>query len=193
MEFFKDVQALAFPTINDWRVWLEQNGKTTKALFVILYNKNSGVQSITYSESVDHALCYGWIDSVAYKRDAISRYQYYCPRKPKSNWSRVNKEKVEVLTAAGLMRPPGQEMIDLARRTGTWDALNDVENLVIPKYMDKLLTQNPVAAQQWEGFSRSIKRGILEWIYNAKKEETKNDRIEKTVNLAAEGKKALGM
>ncbi|MBK7805947.1 MAG: YdeI/OmpD-associated family protein [Saprospiraceae bacterium] len=173
-----------------WRKWLEDHGENTSSVFLLIYKKNCGVPSITYDEAVNVALCFGWVDSKINKRDEISWYQYFAKRNPKSNWSRINKLKVEQLIANGLMSKNGLEMVRLAKELGTWSALDDVENLIMPEEMKTMMNHNTAALQNWEKFPRSVKRGILEWIYNAKKMETKMERIEKTVLLAAENKRA---
>ncbi|MEM7550990.1 MAG: YdeI/OmpD-associated family protein [Bacteroidota bacterium] len=145
---------------------------------------------MTYDEAVDEALCFGWVDSKPNKRDYESYYQFFSPRNPKSNWSRVNKEKVERLLSENRMAPSGLKMVEKAKENGSWDALNDVENLIPPKEMEKLLKQNPKAENHWNAFPKSVKRGILEWIFNAKRQETKMKRIEETVRLAKDNKRA---
>ncbi|MEL7160471.1 MAG: hypothetical protein AAFN92_06920, partial [Bacteroidota bacterium] len=126
-----------FPTYQassaaDWRRYLAENHDQLANTWLILYKKDSGVPSLTYEEARDEALCYGWIDSKPNKRDADSYYLFFARRKPKSNWSRVNKERIAALEAAGKLAAPGQEMIAEAKRRGTWDALNEVEDLIVP-------------------------------------------------------------
>ena len=190
METFKNYPVYYAEDTLSWRKWLEDHGGNISSVFLILYKKSCGVPSITYDEAVNVALCYGWVDSKINKRDEISWYQYFAKRNPKSNWSRINKLKVEQLISNGLMTKNGLEMIRLAEETGTWTALDDVENLIMPEEMKTMMNHNTVALQYWEKFPKSVKRGILEWICNAKKIETKMARIEKTVLLAAENKRA---
>lgn len=104
-----------------WRDWLTQNSHTKTEICLILFNKGSEVPSVNYAESVEEALCFGWIDSRTNKRDAESRYQRFSPRKPKSNWSQSNRDRVEKLLQQGLMTDAGQKMIDIAREKGTWE------------------------------------------------------------------------
>ena len=139
---------------------------------------------------MDEALCFGWIDSKPNKRDEESYYQFFSKRNVKSNWSKVNKDKVSKLIKEGLMHSFGLKMIELAKKSGTWNALDEVESLKIPKDLDDLFQNNTIAFQNWEAFPPSSKRGILEWILNAKKIETRQKRIEETVNLAAENIRA---
>ncbi len=169
---------------------MEKNHQSEKSVWLIIYNKNSGIKSCKYEEAVEEAICFGWIDSIAKKRDAESCYQYFSIRKPKSNWSKANRERVAKLTELGLIKESGQKMIDLAKQTGTWEALVDVQNLVIPDDLQELLNKNKKALNNFLAFSPSSRRGILEWILNAKKAETRLKRIEETVQLAADNIKA---
>ncbi|MEY2902881.1 MAG: hypothetical protein RLY89_1987 [Bacteroidota bacterium] len=169
---------------------MEKNHQSEKSVWLIIYNKKSATSSCKYEEAVEEALCFGWIDSIAKKRDAESSFQYFSIRKPKSNWSKSNRERVEKLTALGLITERGQKMIDLAKQTGTWEALVDVQNLVIPDDLQLLLNKNKKALNYFLAFSPSSRRGILEWILNAKKAETRLKRIEETVKLAADNIKA---
>ncbi len=169
---------------------MEKNHQSEKSVWLIIYNKKSTTSSCKYEEAVEEALCFGWIDSIAKKRDAESSYQYFSVRKPKSNWSKSNRDRVEKLTTLGLITERGQKMIDLAKQTGTWEALVDVQNLVIPEDLQLLLNKNKKALNYFLAFSPSSRRGILEWILNAKKAETRLKRIEETVKLAADNIKA---
>jgi uncharacterized protein YdeI (YjbR/CyaY-like superfamily) len=173
-----------------FRAWLEEHHTNETSLWLVIFKKDSGVPSITYDEGVDEALCFGWIDSSISKRDEASFYQYFARRKPKSNWSRVNKEKVARLTEQGLMRPAGQAMIDLAKHTGTWTALDDVENIVIPSDLQAALELIPRAHEYFMAFPRSAKRGILEWLMNAKTEATRSKRIAEIVSQAEQNERA---
>jgi uncharacterized protein YdeI (YjbR/CyaY-like superfamily) len=173
-----------------WRQWLTDNHADSPGVWLIFFKKDSGKSSVSYDEAVEEALCFGWIDSLPNKIDEQSYKQLYSPRKPKSNWSKLNKERVEKLTAAGLIQPAGLAKIEWAKQNGTWDALNEVEQLIVPADMQKALDDNPTALGHWENFSRSVRRGILEWILNAKREETRANRIEETVRLAAQNIKA---
>jgi uncharacterized protein YdeI (YjbR/CyaY-like superfamily) len=190
MEQKDDIQSVGAGTRAEWRQWLEQNHQSQKAVWLIIYKKESGIPSVYYPEAVDEALCFGWIDSKAIKRDAQSVYQYFARRNPKSNWSGVNKEKVARLIAQGLMTPAGSQMIEIAKQTGTWTALDGVEQLQIPADLEALFRENKAAYENWNQFPRSARRGILEWILNAKRPETRQKRIEETVALAAVNKKA---
>jgi uncharacterized protein YdeI (YjbR/CyaY-like superfamily) len=127
---------------------------------------------------------------VSNSRNEESSYLYFAKRKPKSNWSKANKDRVEKLTKLGLIMPAGQAMIDLAKQTGTWTALEVVDQLTIPPDMQKLFDKNKTAEKNFLAFPASTRRGILEWILNAKRSETRQKRIEETVTLAAQNIRA---
>ncbi|MGB3548793.1 MAG: YdeI/OmpD-associated family protein [Saprospiraceae bacterium] len=172
------------PSQAAWREWLVENHATEKSVWLIIYKMDSGVESVYYDAAVDTALCFGWVDSSIRKRDGESYLQYFSARNPKSNWSRVNKEKIARLQAEGRLEPAGEEMVRIARNTGTWDALNNVEDGVIPDDLGAELAKYPAARAHFKAFPRSVKRGILEWILNAKREPTRAKRIAETARLA---------
>ncbi len=190
MEIYNGIHSFHAKTKKDWRKWLEENHQSEKSVWLIIYKKESGTPSIYYPEAVEEALCFGWIDSKANKRDNSSYYQFFTKRKPKSNWSKINKEKVEKLIAQGLMQSAGFNMIEIAKQNGRWAALDEVENISIPKDLQELFSKNKTAYDNWDKFPRSSKRGILEWIMNAKKADTRQKRIEETVALAEKNVKA---
>jgi uncharacterized protein YdeI (YjbR/CyaY-like superfamily) len=168
----------------EWRDWLQENHLNKESVWLIIYKKESNIPSVYYSEAVDEALCFGWIDSLANKRDDKSYYQFFSKRKLKSNWSKVNKLKVEQLLKENKMMPQGMKMVEYAKESGTWDALNKVDELLTPDEMKELFLKNEKAKINFENFPVSVKKGILEWIYNAKQDSTRLKRITETVFLA---------
>ena len=174
------------PSRADWRAWLEQHHQQEKSVWLIIYRKESATPSVYY----DEALCFGWVDSKRNKRDEESYFQFFSRRNPKSNWSRVNKQKVATLIEAGRVAEPGYEMVRLAQESGTWTALDEVENLLVSEDLQAALDQYEHAAQHFVKFPRSVKRGILEWIFNAKRSETRQKRIEETARLADQNLRA---
>ncbi len=184
METYNNVQTFHANSRKEWREWLEKNHQLEKSVWLIIYKKNSGEPSVYYPEAVDEALCFGWVDSKPNKRDENSYYQFFSKRNSKSNWSRLNKAKVAKLIEQGLMQPAGLEMIKIAKQNGTWTALDEVENLILPDDLQELFSNNKTAFQNWGKFPPSSKKGILEWILNAKKPETRQKRIEETITLA---------
>ena len=174
----------------EWRAWLEAKHASEKSVWLIIYRKHSDTPSVYYDEAVDEALCFGWIDSKPNKRDGESYFQFFSKRNPKSNWSKVNKDKVERLQMAGKLAPAGLAMIEQAKTSGTWNALDAVEAGIVPPDLQAALDANSTAKQYFEAFPRSSKRGILEWILNAKRPETRAKRIATTVEMAAENLRA---
>jgi uncharacterized protein YdeI (YjbR/CyaY-like superfamily) len=174
----------------EWRQWLQENHATAQGVWLIYFKKGSGKTRVEYAEAVEEALCFGWIDSVVKPIDEFSYKQLITPRKPKSNWSKLNKERVERLIETGLMTEAGFKTIEIAKQKGTWNALDEVELLLVPADLQAGFDNNPLAFQNWEAFSRSARRGILEWLLNAKRPETRAKRIEEIVSLAAKNIKA---
>ena len=187
MEEIKNgVKAFYAKTQADWRQWLAENHEKEVSVWLIIYKKDASANSLPHSNAVDEALCYGWIDSLTVKRDDESRYQFFSKRKPKSNWSAINKNKALNMIAQGLMSNAGLQLIETAKANGMWDALNDVENLIVPDDLKKEFESNKVAQNHWEKFPRSSKKAILKWISEAKRAETRATRISETVSLAEE-------
>jgi len=174
----------------EWSKWLEKNGEKEKSVWLIIFKKGSGKTSINYKDAVEEALCYGWIDSKPNKRDDESYYQFFAKRNPKSNWSLVNKQKIEKLIKEGRMKQSGLNTIEISKKNGTWNALDEVDNSIISDDLLNELNKNKEALKNFNGFPKSSKKIILEWIANAKKEETRTKRIQETVLLAAKNIRA---
>lgn len=173
-----------------WRKWLKANHKKRRSIWLIIYRKNATKPSVYYDEAVEEALCFGWIDSTANKRDEESRYQYFCQRKPASKWSKLNKSRVEKLIKQGLMEKAGMAMVELAKQTGTWNALDDIEELVMPPDLLKAFSKDKIALRNFEAFPPSARKGIFQWIINAKQDATRNKRILETVSKASKNVRA---
>lgn len=190
MEFHDGTPAFYAKSRKAWRDWLSKNHRSQKSVWLIIYKKNSNTKSVYYPEAVDEALCFGWIDSKPNKRDDESYYQFFSKRSPKSNWSKVNKLKVEKLIAEDLITEAGYEAIAIAKQNGTWEALDKVDQLIVPDDLQALFNKNSKAFANWQQFAPSSRRGILDWINNAKRPETRAKRVEETVRLAAKNEKA---
>jgi uncharacterized protein YdeI (YjbR/CyaY-like superfamily) len=180
-----DYPQLEITSAAQLRKWLLANHDSVEGIWLVTYKKSSGERYVSYEEVVREALCFGWIDSQGKPLDATRSQLLLTPRKPKSNWSGPNKARVAELTAAGLMQPAGQAMIDLAKRSGTWTALDDVEALIEPDELRAALDAQPDARRHWDEFPRSTRRAILEWIGSAKRPKTVQKRIAETARLAA--------
>jgi uncharacterized protein YdeI (YjbR/CyaY-like superfamily) len=114
------VNAPVTGTAADWRAWLEQNCRSEKEVWLVICHKNSGRPGVRYHEAIEHALCFGWIDSHARKGDADSFHLRFTPRNPRSTWSRVNRERAAKMTGLGLMTGDGQALIEAAKANGAW-------------------------------------------------------------------------
>ena len=173
-----------------WRNWLIENHETSTGIFLLTYKKETSKPTLGYAESVEEALCFGWIDSHKRIVDEGSSKLLFTPRKLKSNWSALNKTRVAQLSADGLMYPVGLAKVEWAKQNGTWDALNEVSEAIIPDDLMVAFEQNAPSLAHWETFSKSSRKGILEWILNAKTTETRAKRILETATLAAQNVKA---
>jgi uncharacterized protein YdeI (YjbR/CyaY-like superfamily) len=174
----------------EFRAWLEQNWRQPTGVWVITYKKATGLPRVEYDDLVVECLCFGWIDSKPGLIDEERSRLYIAPRKLGSNWSKINKDRAEKAIALGLMAKPGLDKIEVAKRDGSWNALDEVEALVIPADLRIELRQYPDAESNFTRFPKSAQRGILEWILNAKRPETRQKRIAETARLASENKRA---
>lgn len=188
-EFKNEVKVFYAKTQADWRQWLAENHEREVSVWLVLYKKDASGYNLSHSSAVDEALCYGWIDSLTNKRDEESRYQFFSKRKPKSNWSAINKNKALKLIEDGLMREAGLQCIETAKANGMWDALNDVENIIVPEDLKRELEAHKIALTNWETFPRSSKKAILKWISEAKREETRINRVSETIKSALGNKR----
>lgn len=176
-------------SVEDWRQWLADNHQTKKGVWLVSYRKSANVKSVNWSDSVDEALCFGWIDSVRKSIDERSYKQFFTQRKPNSGWSKINKEKVENLIANGRMTPSGLKSIELAKTNGSWNILDEVEELKIPAELLSAFDSFPGSLDYFESLSKSVKKMILHWVISAKRSETKEKRIAEIAECASMGRK----
>ncbi len=171
---------------SEWRQWLTDNHQRPTSIWLVTFKKGGGQSSLPYADIVEEALCFGWVDSRPAKLDQHRSMLLISPRRRGSGWSRVNKARITRLLASGLVMPPGLAKIEAAQADGSWNALDEVEQMVIPPDLAAALAATPAAAGYFWQFSGSSIRGILQWIASAKRPETRAKRIEETVRLAAE-------
>lgn len=171
----------------DWRKWLEENHQSRKSIWLIYYKSKTNKPTVKYSEAVDEALCFGWIDSKAISIDDEKYMQFFCKRKPKSVWSKINKGKVQRLIASGLMTDAGFESIELAKQNGSWSILDTAESLEIPNDLGEEFKKYPGSIDYFLSLSRSDKRNLLQWLILAKRSETRQKRIVEIVESARKG------
>jgi uncharacterized protein YdeI (YjbR/CyaY-like superfamily) len=174
----------------EWRQWLEANHTRREGAWLVTFKKDTGLPRVEYDEAVEEALCFGWVDSKANKLDEQRSLLWFAPRKPRTGWSKPNKERVERMLAAGLMAPAGLARIEAAKTDGSWSKLDAVEALEIPPDLAEALASYPSAAANFDAFPRSARRGILEWLVNARKPETRAQRVAETARLAEDNVRA---
>lgn len=173
-----------------WRAWLAAHHTEPGGVWLVTFKKASGKPRPSYNDVVEEALCFGWVDSLGRKLDGERTMLYFAPRKAGSGWSRPNKERIERLVASGQMTAAGLEKVEAAKRDGSWTVLDAVERLELPPDLVTALDERPGAAANFAAFPRSAKRGILEWIANAKRPETRARRVSETATLAARNERA---
>lgn len=183
------LQRVEVASREEWRSWLAANHAQSESVWVVTWKKSSSGPYVPYGDIRDEALCWGWIDSLRRTIDEDRTRLLLSSRRPGSRWSAINRERIAALLEAGLMQPPGLALIEAAKIDGTWDALDEVETLVEPEDLARALQQAGTRAR-WDAFSPSSRRGILEWIFTAKRPETRARRIAETARLAGLGLRA---
>ena len=185
-----EIPEFYFPTDKEWREWLHNNHQNYEGIYLVLYTVSSPKQSMRWEEAVRVALCYGWIDATVKKINDEKRIQYFTPRKPKSVWSKVNKNHLKELEELKLIHPSGYEKIEVAKQNGSWTALDDVENLIIPTDLQIAFDANEIAFKNYLTFSKSYQKSYLYWLNQAKREQTREKRIKEIINLCKQNIKS---
>ncbi|MGL5871619.1 MAG: YdeI/OmpD-associated family protein [Xenococcaceae cyanobacterium] len=191
LKFENQLETISAQNRQQWREWLEKNHQSCTGIWLVYYKVKSGKTSVSYSEAVKEALCFGWIDSKVKSIDEERYMQIFTPRKPHSVWSKSNKKYVEELIDRGLMSEAGLAKIETAKQDGSWTSLDAIEALTIPEDLRLALEANEIANQYFQAFSKTVKKNILFWIESAKRPETRLTRIEQTISSAAQNKKPL--
>lgn len=174
-----------------WREWLDKNHSSSLGVWLIIQKKDSREKGVFLGDVVEEALCFGWIDS---KLNVIDEKRFkllLTPRRPKSIWSEQNKQRVEKLIQQGLMTAAGLKRIEVAKKDGSWNKLDAIEEIRLPEDFRKALAADKNALKNFEAFSNSLKKQTLWWIENAKKPETRLRRIQQTVTMAAQNRKVV--
>ena len=164
-----------------WRKWLTKHHEQKESVWLVVYKKGAPETNLTWSEAVDEALCFGWIDSLKKPVDEEKYKQYFTKRKPNSTWSRINKDKIKALTETGQMAKAGIVSVQLAKRNGSWSLLDGVENLEIPPELNQAFRKVPGSKPFFNSLSKSIRKQLLYWVVSAKRPETKAKRIAEIV------------
>ena len=179
----------AFPQIQPksrkaWRAWLAKNHASSPGIWLVYAKKHTGIPSLTYADAVEEALCYGWIDSLVHPIDDSLYRQIFTPRKEKSAWSALNKQRVERLIASRQMTAVGMKMIELAKTNGRWDAHAATDALTMPPELKKALNANAAAKKNWPTYTESQRKAFLRMV-DAKTPETRAKRIAQVVDIVS--------
>lgn len=185
-----DEPTLRFADGAAFEAWLEEHHATATGVWVAFAKKHTGIPSITQAEAVEAALCFGWIDGVARRIDDDWWANRFTPRTARSVWSKINRERVAQLTAAGRMRPAGLAAVEAAKADGRWDAAYDSPSTAtVPDDLQAALDANPAAAELFAGLNSQNRYAILHRLMTAKRPETRQRRLEKFVAMLAAGEK----
>ena len=173
-----------------WRAWLAEHHGRSAGAWLVSWKKHTSRLALTYDEAVEEALCFGWVDSKPRRLDADRSALWFSPRRRGSAWSRSNKERVARMEAAGLMTDAGRSVVEAAKADGTWILLDAVEDLIVPDDLAAAFDARPGSRARFDAFPRSVRRGILEWIVQAKRPATRAARVAETARLAERGERA---
>ncbi len=175
---------LSFETQQDWETWLKKHHSEAAGIWLKLAKKDAGIASLTYAEALESALCYGWIDGQKASFDHQCWLQKFTPRRPKSIWSKVNREKATALIAAGRMQPAGLRQVELAKADGRWDqAYASQSRTTIPADFQSGLDRNPEAQAFFRTLDGANRYAFLFRIQTAKRAETRSARIRKFIEM----------
>lgn len=172
------------------RAWLEAHHASSGSVWLVTWKKQDQERHLPYDAIAEEALCFGWVDSLPRKLDAERSMLLLSRRKPGSAWSAANKARITRLIEDGKMAPAGLAAVEAAKADGSWSFLDDVERLEVPPDLADALAQHPEATKHFADFPRSVRRGILEWIKQAKRAETRQRRVAETASLAQDNKRA---
>jgi len=183
-----ELPVIFFDEQHSFEEWLEENHEASSGIRLQIAKKHSGVVSVSYDEALESALCYEWIDSQKEKYDETMWIQRFTPRSAKSIWSKVNKDKVELLIANGRMKPSGLKAIEVAKGNGQW-TYESQSVATIPEDFAIELDRNIKAKTFYETLDRNNKYAILFRIHNVKKQETREKRIQQFIMMLEKGEK----
>jgi uncharacterized protein YdeI (YjbR/CyaY-like superfamily) len=185
-----DLPIIPFASRDAWGAWLEEHHATSAGLWLKIAKKGSGIESVSYAEALEAALCYGWIDGQKASFDERYWLQRFTPRRARSKWSKVNRQKATELIEAGKMKPAGLREVERAKADGRWDAAYDAQSTAtVPDDLRRELENNEPAREFFATLDGRNRYAILYQIQDAKKPETRTRRIEKYVAMLSEQKK----
>jgi uncharacterized protein YdeI (YjbR/CyaY-like superfamily) len=184
-----DAERLEPGTIGAWSDWLRAHHEQPTGVWLVS-PRQAAARPFSYEEAVLEALRYGWVDSTVKPVDEARSMMWFAPRRRGSMWTRINKGRVAGLEEAGLMEPAGAAAVAVAKETGMWTLMDDVEDLVVPPDLAVAFEHHPGSREHWESWSPSARKMILTWIVLAKRPETRAVRVETTAEKAARGEKS---
>lgn len=188
------MNTLELKHISDWRKWLSENHNRVDEIWLVYYKKHTGIYSISYQDSLDEALCFGWVDSLIKRIDDDRYARKFTPRRDDSNWSLVNKSRVGELIAEGRMTEPGMAKVEAAKQSGSWEkpVTKPEMDFEIPPEFEQALAENLEAVRFFETLAPTYRKHYIGWIATAKRPETRAKRIAEAIQLLSEGKQ-LGL
>jgi uncharacterized protein YdeI (YjbR/CyaY-like superfamily) len=169
---------IAFAAPSDWEGWLEENHAASEGVWIKMAKKGAGIESVRYPEVLESALCFGWIDGRREALDERHFLQRFTPRRPRSRWSRINREKAERLIAAGRMRPAGLAEVERAKADGRWEAAYEGQrSIAVPDDLRRELDARPEAKAFFAELNSQNRYAILYRLQDAKRPETRARRL----------------
>lgn len=175
-----------------WRSWLLQNHLSTRGVWLCSWRTATGRERCPYPDAVEEAICFGWVDSTNTVFDEERGLQLFTLRRPKSPWTRLNRQRAADMESDGLMTDAGRKIIAAAKSNGWWTISDPVEDLEDPPDLKAALDAEPQARTSWDGFPPSARKQMLWWIISAARDETRAGRITQVVTDAADGRRTRG-
>jgi uncharacterized protein YdeI (YjbR/CyaY-like superfamily) len=186
----RDLPVLPFASRDDLAAWLDANHASAQGVWIKFAKKGSGRPTVTYAEAVELALCYGWIDGQVAKFDDDWYLQRFTPRRARSKWSKINRDKATALIERGEMKPAGLAEVERAKADGRWDAAYDPPSKIgVPDDLRAAFDANPRAAAFFETLDSTNRYAVLYRIHDAKRPETRARRVRQFVEMLARGEK----
>ena len=183
-----DLPIIPFASAGAWEEWLEGHHASSRGLWLQIAKKAAGISTVTYQEAVEMALCFGWIDGQRQSFDEVWFLQRFTPRRSRSRWSQVNREKARTLIERGLMRPAGLAEIERAKADGRWDdAYPGSSTIEVPDDLNRAFEANPRAGEEFAALNAASRYSILYRIHHTKQEAARAQRIEQLIEMLTRG------
>ena len=184
----QDLPVLGFPSRQAWAGWLDEHHESSSGIWLKFAKKGSGIESVSHAEALEEALRHGWIDGQAAKFDEDHWLQRFTPRRPRSRWSRINRDKATELIERGDMKPAGLRQVELARADGRWDAAYEAQGTAtVPDDLQRELDHHPAAREAFAALDSRNRYAILYRIQDARRSETRARRIRRYVAMLERG------